>query len=120
MTRIALLLSIMAACTKGDDKDRWQGPPAAAPAGRTIELSVTGDGFVPTPVAVKANEPVTLKVTRKTDKTCATDIVIPDYQIERKLPLNETVAITFTPTKSGELVYGCAMDQMVRGVLTVE
>jgi plastocyanin domain-containing protein len=118
-----LPLLLLAACSRGDDKERWQGPaaPAAAPAaGRTIELSVTDDGFVPTPVAVVANQPVTLKVTRKTDKTCATDIVIPDYGIEKKLPLNQTVAITFTPTKSGELVYGCSMDQMIRGVLTVQ
>ena len=36
------------------------------------------------------------------------------------LPLNERVLVRFTPDKSGELRYGCAMGQMISGVLTVE
>jgi plastocyanin domain-containing protein len=36
------------------------------------------------------------------------------------LPLNKAVAVSFTPTKSGELRYGCAMDKMVGGVFVIE
>ncbi len=98
--------------------------PPAAPAGsggvRHISIEVTDEGFVPTPIAVKANQPLMLMITRKTDKTCAKEIVIPDYKIEKQLPLNKMVEVSFTPKKTGELVYGCAMDQMIRGVLTVQ
>ena len=59
-------------------------------------------------------------VTRKTDKTCAHDIVIPDLGVKKPLPLNEPVTVALTPQKTGELRYGCAMDQMVSGVLLVE
>ncbi len=141
MTRTLTLFACLglAACSKSTDKERWQAPPAddkaapaptqspptpAAPAAavevRHIVLSVTDDGFEPTPVAVKANQPVMLMITRKTDKTCAKEIVVPDYKIEKTLPLNQMVEVSFTPTKTGELVYGCAMGQMVKGVLTVQ
>lgn len=102
-------------------------PPATPPAApadtggvRHISIEVTDEGFVPTPIAVKANQPLMLMITRKTDKTCAKEIVVPDYKIEKKLPLNQMVEVSFTPKKTGELVYGCAMDQMIRGVLTVQ
>lgn len=92
----------------------------AAAAPRTVEISVTENGFQPSPISVKKGEPLKLVVTRKTDETCATELVIKDYGIDKQLPLNKPVEIAFTPTKSGELKYGCAMGMMVRGVLLVE
>jgi plastocyanin len=70
---------------------------APAPAGKTIEMSVTEKGFEPDVVKVKKGEPVTLVITRKTDKTCATEIVIDEEKISTKLPLNKAVTVTFTP-----------------------
>lgn len=97
-----------------------EGPGAPAEDARVIEMEVTEEGFVPSPVAVKQGEPVTLEITRKTAKTCATEIMIPDLDIEQELPLNETVSVTFTPQKTGELKYGCGMGQMIGGVIVVE
>ena len=94
--------------------------PATAPAGKTIEMSVTDKGFEPAVVKVKKGEPVTLVITRKTDKTCATEIVIDEEKISTKLPLNKAVTVTFTPKKAGDLQYGCAMGKMIGGVLKVE
>ena len=62
--------------------------------------------------------PLTLVVTRKTDETCATELVLPAYGIDAKLPLGEPVTITFTPARSGELRYSCAM-KMFQGVIDV-
>jgi plastocyanin domain-containing protein len=62
---------------------------------------------------------VKLVVTRKTDRTCAKEIVIKDYGINRPLPLNEPVSIEFTPRKPGQVRYACGMD-MVTGVLVVQ
>ncbi len=114
--RIVLLsLLLCVACARTD-----KAPRASGTGPRRVELSVTEDGFKPTPVKVKKGEPLELVVTRKTDKTCATDIVIPDYGVKKPLPLNQPVVVSFTPNKSGELKYGCAMDMMVSGVLVVE
>lgn len=95
-------------------------PASALAAPRTIALTVTEDGFVPPEVKVKKGEPVRLVVTRRTDATCATELVVPEYGIEKALPLEEPVVVELTPAKAGTITYGCAMGQMVGGVLTVE
>ena len=91
----------------------------ASPEGKTVEISVTEKGFEPSTVTVKKGEPVTLVVTRKTDKTCASEIVIDDEKINAKLPLNEAIKLTFTPKKSGAIKFACGMN-MLGGVLKVE
>lgn len=93
--------------------------PAVA-EGRVITMEVTPDGFVPDNVKVKANEPVTLRITRKTDETCATEILIEGTDINVPLPLFKTVSVNWTPTRAGAVKYGCAMDKMISGVLLVE
>jgi plastocyanin domain-containing protein len=92
--------------------------PTTALTSRTIALTVT-EGFVPAMIKVKKGEPLTLIVTRKSDDTCAREIVIKDAGIRAKLPLNKPVTVNLTPTKSGELKYSCGMG-MVGGVLSVE
>jgi plastocyanin len=85
---------------------------------RTIEIAVTSNGFEPARVKVMKGEPLKLVVTRKTDETCATQIVIPDENIKADLPLNKPVTLTFTPKRAGELSYACGMN-MITGVLVV-
>jgi plastocyanin domain-containing protein len=99
---------------------RAGGGTEAVAKGGVVRLQVTDRGFEPGRVKVKRGEPLKLLVTRKTDETCAKELVLDEYGIHVKLPLNEEVAIAFTPTKSGELTYGCAMNKMISGVLAVE
>lgn len=91
----------------------------AAAAAQTYEIVVTSDGFVPASLAVKRGDLVRLVVTRKTDQTCAKEIVVQDYGIRRSLPLNKAVVVEFTPDKFGEVRYSCGMD-MIAGVLIVK
>jgi plastocyanin domain-containing protein len=95
------------------------GSPQPAADSNRVAISVTDEGYEPQNVTVAAGKPVTLVVTRKSAKTCATEIVMPEYGINKPLPLGETVEITFTPTKSGEIAYACAMD-MYKGTVTVK
>jgi plastocyanin domain-containing protein len=107
----------------------WPGPhsspapPAtlvqASPDNR-VQLNVSEFGFEPQTVRVQAGKPVTLVVTRQTDDTCATELVIPDAGVRIPLPLHVAVTVTFVPTKTGRLRYGCGMQMMVSGVLLVE
>jgi plastocyanin domain-containing protein len=85
-----------------------------------IVMSVTEKGFEPDQLTVQRGTPVKLLITRKTDQTCAKQIVVDEYAVRADLPLNVAVHVAFTPTKSGTLRYGCAMDKMVGGVLTVQ
>jgi len=89
-----------------------------AAATQVVKLEVTSEGFLPAEVQVKKDIPVRLEVTRKTEKTCAKQLVIKDKNIRLELPLDKTVSVTFTPDKAGRLRYACSMD-MVSGVLLV-
>jgi Cu+-exporting ATPase len=66
----------------------------------------------------KAGVPAKVTFVRKTDATVAKEVVINEYKINRKLPLNEPVTVEFTPRK-GEFTFACGMD-MIKGKLIVE
>jgi plastocyanin domain-containing protein len=94
----------------------------AAPAAnreQRIVITVTKNGFEPASVHLKAGQPVRLVVTRKVERTCATDIVVSAFGIKKPLPLNKPVEVRFTPRRPGAIRYACAMD-MVAGSLIVE
>ena len=91
---------------------------AATPA-TSIQISVTDNGFEPQTVTAKKGQPIKLVITRKTEHTCAKEVVIKDAGISKKLPLNVPVEIALTPAKSGQLRYACGMD-MISGVLLIE
>ena len=90
----------------------------AAPKARVIELTVTEKGFEPSTVDVEPGTPVVLKVTRKTDSTCATQIKIDSKKITKDLPLNKTVSIDIGKLEKGEIRFGCGMD-MITGKIFV-
>ena len=84
-----------------------------------VSVEVTQEGFVPKEIPAKAGQAITLVVTRKTDLTCAKQIVFADLGVQKELPLNQAVEVTVTPTKAGDLRFACSMD-MVAGKLVVQ
>ena len=91
---------------------------AGASRDQRVKITVTEQGFVPAVVTVQSGRPVTLLVTRKTDRTCATALVLKTHGIDQMLPLGKTVTIRFTPERPGELTYRCPMD-MIHGKIVV-
>ena len=85
---------------------------------RVVPVTVTENGFEPAMIKAKKGEKVRLVVTRKTNSTCAKEIVIKDHGINQPLPLDKAIAVEFTPARSGEIRYACGMD-MIRGVVLV-
>jgi len=84
-----------------------------------VEVVVTDRGFEPSRIDARAGSPITLVVTRKTDATCAKEIVIAAHDIRRDLPLDQAVEVTFTPGGAGEIRFACGMD-MVSGTIAVK
>jgi plastocyanin domain-containing protein len=72
-------------------------------------ITVTKNGYEPPVVKARAGRPLTLVVTRTTDQTCATELVLPEEGLNVPLPLGQPVTITFTPKAPGKLRYSCAM-----------
>jgi plastocyanin len=125
---LALLAAPARAQHAGHDHGSMHGGGSAAAHGiaegtvkdgvRTVAMEVTDDGFVPSKVKVKKGEKVRFVVTRKTERTCAKEIVIKDHGINQPLPLDKPVTVEFTPGKSGEIRYACGMDH-VSGVVFI-
>ncbi len=85
---------------------------------QTATIEINSKGFEPSSLKLKAGAPAKVTFVRKTDETCAREVVIKEYGINRDLPLNEPVTIEFTPRK-GEFTFACGMD-MIKGKLIVE
>ena len=81
-------------------------------------IKVTEKGYEPNQLSLRLGIPARVTFVRETDATCGTEVVLPEYDIERKLPLDQPVIIEFTPQKSGEFGFACGMN-MVKGKLIV-
>jgi plastocyanin domain-containing protein len=84
-----------------------------------IHIDVTDRGFVATGGARRWRGPATLVFTRKTDQTCAKQVVIASLGVRRDLPLGTAVRIDVPSGHTGTLDYVCGMD-MVRGQVTID
>lgn len=87
---------------------------AAAPVGRPDEsgqvlIRATADDFIPSRVEVKGGEKVTLVFLREVERSCMSKVVFPTLDIEKDLPLGETVEIEVTPEAGGTIPFECPM-----------
>ncbi len=88
-------------------------------AAREVQLTVTDRGFEPARTVVQRGQSLTLVVTRKTDQTCATEIVIPRLGRREALPLDQPVHIEIPGGVEDTLSYACGMN-MLAGTLVAE
>jgi heme/copper-type cytochrome/quinol oxidase subunit 2 len=84
-----------------------------------IDLRITSSRYSPNVIIAKKN--LLLKINLYADKNagCAREIVFPDFNINKIVPVGGKETIEFTPTKEGEYKFRCSMD-MVRGKLIVK
>jgi plastocyanin domain-containing protein len=98
----------------------FAGYAAEQNTGKPVEVKITNKGFEPGSVKVGSDAPVTLKVTRETDQTCAKSIMVPKLNIKKDLPLNEPVLVEVGKLKKGqELAFACGMNMMT-GVIVAQ
>ena len=84
---------------------RWRAPARSPrPARPLADVTASEHGFTPASLKIPAGGPGshgTVTFVRTTDKTCATEVVFPDLNIEKKLPLNQVVPVDL-PTDTAE------------------
>ena len=85
-----------------------------------LEAAVTDTGFEPASFEVPAGTPVELTITRKSDHTCATQVVVPSKGIKKELPLDKPVTLKLGKLNKGEIKFGCQMAMMVGAVISVK
>ncbi|MBX7053775.1 MAG: cupredoxin domain-containing protein [Pyrinomonadaceae bacterium] len=88
------------------------------PRSQSARVEITEQGYSPASVSLRRGVPASLTFIRLTDRTCGTEIVIPDHGINRPLPLNRPVVVRLTPKRTGTLGFTCGMN-MMRGKLIV-
>ena len=90
------------------------------PAGKaTIAVTADDKGFTPTSVEVKQGEPTVLAFTRTSDETCAKEVVFPELNVKKPLPLNQAVAIDVPTADARTLTFQCGMG-MFKGSVVVK
>ncbi len=80
---------------------------------------VTEKGFQPDMIKLQRGVPARVTFVREIEETCATAVVIPEYNIKRDLPLKEPVVVDFTPSKKGVFAFTCGM-KMLSGKIVVQ
>jgi hypothetical protein len=86
--------------------------------GRTVQVAVTSEGFVPAEIPAKKGEVLNLVVTRKVDRTCATEIVQREQGVNAPLPLDTPVTVTLKAPAEGQLTFSCAHGHIAGKVVT--
>ncbi|MFN0118906.1 MAG: efflux RND transporter periplasmic adaptor subunit [Blastocatellia bacterium] len=92
--------------------------PPPEPAEQRARIVLTGKGYQPASIRLRAGIPARLTFVREVEATCGTEIVLPDYGIKKELPLHQPVVVEFTPAQPGEFSFACGMN-MLRGKLVV-
>ncbi len=111
-----------AACDKKADSgaESTTSSMLASAAGQ-LRVTAGEHGFVPASLSIPKGAPGSIAVVtfvRTTDQTCATEVVFPELNITRPLPLNEAVPVE-VPTDTGKtLSFQCGM-AMYKGALVV-
>lgn len=83
-----------------------------------IVITATSYGYSPREFTVKNNEPVSVTINSKNNRSCARAFSIPSLGISKLLPENGSERVTFTPTSPGRLAFSCSMG-MYTGVINV-
>jgi len=108
-----LLGALVGGCQDGKEATVEASPPSEL----RVAVEVTEDGYRPLEVDAKAGVPLTMVFTRTTDADCGKKVVVPDFGIERELPVNVPVEVSFTPEHTGRIGFMCGMGQMKGAIL---
>jgi len=85
---------------------------------QVVAVRVTDKGFQPDRIELKRGIPARLTFVREIEETCATSVAIPEFNINRDLPVKEPVVVEITPTKVGVFDFTCGM-KMLTGKIVV-
>lgn len=75
---------------------------------QTVTITVNG-GYTPQKVELQQGLPATLVFHRRDPSHCLEEVVLPDFGVQTKLPLNKDFAIKIQPDTPGRYTYSCGM-----------
>lgn len=84
---------------------------------QTATIIVDG-GYSPNVISLQAGTTAKLTFLRKDPTGCLAEIIMPDFNVSDKLPINKPHEITIEPTTKGIYTYTCGM-RMFSGTIEV-
>jgi plastocyanin domain-containing protein len=116
-----LFLASFGGCDKKSDAST-ESPSLSGAAPGELRVVASEHGFTPSSLAIPKGAPgalATVGFVRTTDQTCATEVVFPELDIKKTLPLNVLVAIDVPSDSARTLTFQCGMG-MYKGSLLVK
>ncbi len=83
-----------------------------------VDLKINSSGYFPDTIIAKKDILLRINVHSDNDAGCATDIVFPDFNIEKTIPAGSSDMIEILPSQEGTFTFRCSMD-MFRGKLVI-
>ena len=77
--------------------------------GKRVDVDVGEHGFSPSEITVKKGDPTTLVFTRTSNSTCAFEVVFPDLNLTKDLPLNRPVPVVLPTGEARTYAFQCGM-----------
>lgn len=84
----------------------------------SVEIKVEG-GYNPSVITIPKGKTTKITFFRTDPSSCLEEVVLSDFKIRKKLPLNEKTTIEITPQKLGEFPFSCGMN-MFHGKIIVK
>jgi len=118
------VVALVSLVTLGGCDRRSEASTESIPPAAPGELRVTAGehGFSPSSLAIPKGAPgslATVSFVRTTDQTCATEVVFPELDIRKALPLNDAVAVNVPSDSARTLTFQCGMG-MYKGAVLVK
>ncbi|MBZ0119955.1 MAG: cupredoxin domain-containing protein [Sandaracinaceae bacterium] len=106
----AVFLALTISCGSSDGGAPRESLPEVA-------IRVDGEGYHPSEARAPGGQRVRLVFTRTSDEGCGQQLVFPDLDIRRDLPLDEAVPVEVTMPAAGSIRFTCGMDMYQGSVL---
>ncbi len=84
----------------------------------SVDILVDG-GYSPEVITIKKGKKVDIHFLRKDPSSCLEEVLIPEFNIKKYLPLNKITTITIEPENAGSFQFSCGMN-MFHGKIIVE
>lgn len=84
---------------------------------QAVTIVVDG-GYKPGVVSLQAGKPAVITFLRKDPSSCLAEVIMPDFNVNEKLPVNQPFEVSIQPDAKGTYTYTCGM-RMFSGTIEV-
>lgn len=91
-----------------NQREQTEAVAKALPVSR-VTVNVSDQGYSPDIIEAKAGERLVLVFKRTTEQGCGEELVFPDHNIRRSLPLHQEVEIELMPREHERITFTCGM-----------